>query len=119
MMCMLGAYAVVDLLQEYPIQQYHKITKLNDGTVQCMNALGVIKQYFKDNNISGKPVKYKYRPDGNEYTGQNANTMGRFIVVIGGVKESLEKMTIKEIKEEIEADSHHSMFARDYFLLYS
>ena len=97
-------YIVVDLLKEYPIQRYNNITELDDDTTQYIaNVLGVIRQYFKDNNIVGKPVKYYYLPEEDniltEFTGQKGNTMGRFVVIIDRDDINWEKATIAEIKE--------------------
>lgn len=115
-----GAYTVIDLLQEYPIQQYSNINYLEDGTVKYTNARGIIGQYFKDNNVAGKPNKYLYCPFGSEIFGQNANTMGRFVVFINFTKESFEGVTIEQIKNYIHTSRERKAFSeRDDFLLYN
>lgn len=113
-------YTVVDLMQKLPTQWYNYKHTLDNGTTKKINALGVIKQYFNDHDIDGKPVKYWYCPGGNEYTGQNANTMGRFVVFIGWNKEDVDQMTIKEIKEYISTSRNRRAFSeRDDFLMYN
>lgn len=109
-------YTVVDLLQEYPIQEFD-----SSITTEIYNARGVIRQYFEDNGIVGKPVKSHYCPFGNDYTGQNANTMGRFVVFIGFTKDFFDEMNIKQIKEYIRGNHTRSILTteREHFLLYN